>query len=164
MRRFYTILLCIVFGSTLAVKTVHAEVSDGKKVSIEYTLTLADKSVADSNVGGEPLTFIHGKQEILPKLQAELLGMNVGDVKDITIQAADGYGEVIEQALIETKIDTLPENARKVGADIQTKGPGGQVFSGKVISVTDDTARLDFNHPLAGKTLFFNVKILDIAD
>ena len=88
-------------------------VSDGKQVSLEYTLTLEDKSKVDSNVGKDPLTYTQGAHEIIPGLEKQLTGLKVGDTKHIEIPPAEGYGEVDparKQELI-TEGRTLREQA-----------------------------------------------------
>ena len=137
-------------------------ISEGKTVSIEYTLTLEDKAVIDSNVGGKALTFVQGNRQIIPGLEKELVGMKVGDSKDVTVTPEEGYGTLKTEAFVEVKKEQLPEEAWKVGAQVQGQGPQGQVVRGKVTKINEDKATIDFNHPLAGKTLFFAVKILDI--
>jgi FKBP-type peptidyl-prolyl cis-trans isomerase SlyD len=137
-------------------------ISEGRTVSIEYTLTLENKEVIDSNVGGEPLTYVQGSRQIIWGLEKELTGMRVGDSKEVTVTAEEGYGPLQEEAFVNVNKDQLPEEAWKVGAQVQGQGPQGQIVRGKVAKINKDEATIDFNHPLAGKTLFFAVKILDI--
>ncbi len=133
----------------------------GRQVSIEYTLTLDNGEVVDTNVGGQPLVFVLGQQQIIPGLEKALEGMAVGESKQVTVSAEEGYGPVLQEAIIEVAQEQLPEDAREVGAHIQGQTPQGTV-RGQVIELRGDTAVIDFNHPLAGKTLNFQVKILDI--
>ena len=137
-------------------------VSKGKYVSLEYTLKLNEKDVVESNVGGEPMTYVQGKEEIVPGLEKALEGLSVGDKKHVMVKPADAYGEVDPKAIQEVKKNLVPEHAWKVGAELEAKGPDGQSLFPHVTAVKDDTIVLDFNHPLAGKTLYFDVKILDI--
>ncbi len=137
-------------------------VTAGKEVSIEYTLRLEDKEVVDTNVGGKPLILTQGAGQIISGLEDALKGMRVGDTKQVTVNSEDGYGPVNPEALQEVKKDEIPREALQVGAQLQTEGPDGQVFNLMVAEVKDETVVLDFNHPLAGKTLYFDVKILDI--
>lgn len=150
---------------------VHAEtqkgekimtITAGKKISIEYTLTLENKEVVDTNVGSQPLTYVHGSDQIIPGLEKAMEGMKIGDSKHVTVKPEDGYGPVIQEAIVEVSQDQLPPDAWKVGAQLQGQGPGGQTLRGQVTEIKDDKAIIDFNHPLAGKTLFFEVKVLDI--
>ncbi len=137
-------------------------ISEGKQVSIEYTLSLEDQQVVDSNVGKDPLTYTHGSQQIIPGLENALEGMAVGDQKQVKLEAEEGYGPVQDQAIVEVPMEQLPEDARTVGTLVQGQGPNGQPVRGRVADMKEETAVIDFNHPLAGKTLFFDVKVLDI--
>lgn len=139
-----------------------AVVSKGKQVSLEYTLKLNDKDIVESNVGGEPMTYLHGAEEIVPGLEKALEGMAVGEHKHVAIAPADAYGEVDQKAIQEVKKSLVPEHAWKVGAELEAKGAEGQSLFPHVTDVKADTVVLDFNHPLAGKTLYFDVKILAI--
>src|SRR5712691_10653610 len=140
------------------------KVAEGKLVSLEYTLTLDDKSVVESNVGAKPLTYTHGSHQLIPGLEKALEGMAVGDTKQVTVAPADGYGEPDPKALQEVQKQLIPPDALKVGARLQGKTPNGRTVYPRVAEVKEDTVVLDFNHPLAGKTLHFAVKILDITE
>src|SRR5215831_13043208 len=74
------------------------KVTEGKLVSLEYTLTLDDKTVVDSNVGDKPLTYTHGSHQIIPGLEKALEGMAVGDTKQVTVAPTEGYGETDPKA------------------------------------------------------------------
>ena len=137
-------------------------VSEGKSISMEYTLTLENKEVLDSNVGGEPLTFTQGSHQIIPGLETALDGMKAGERKQVTVAPEQGYGKVDPQAIQEVPIDQIPPDARKVGVQLQGKDGQGRVVHPTVTEVKEQVVVLDFNHPLAGKTLYFDVKILDI--
>ena len=137
-------------------------VSKGKQVSLEYTLMLDDKKVLESNVGRDPMTYTHGNQEIVPGLEKALEGMKVGESKHVTVKPADAYGEVNPKEFQEVKKSQVPEKAWKVGAELEAKSPDGQSMMLRVSEVKADTVVLDFNHPLAGKTLYFDVKVLDV--
>ena len=137
-------------------------VTEGKNVSLEYTLTLDDKSVVESNVGKQPLTYTHGTHQIIPGLEKALEGLTVGDTKEVTVAPADGYGEKDPNAVQEVQKKLIPPNALVVGTQLQGKTPDGHMVYPRVAEIKDDTVVLDFNHPLAGKTLHFDVKILDI--
>jgi FKBP-type peptidyl-prolyl cis-trans isomerase SlyD len=138
-------------------------ISDNSTVSIEYTLTLDNGDVIDSNVDAEPLTFQQGKGQIIPGLESALIGLEEGDQKKVSVAPEDGYGPVHKEAIVTLKREQLPEGAQEIGAQVQGQGPEGQVLQGKVIDLTDTKTTLDFNHPLAGENLHFDVKILTIA-
>jgi len=137
-------------------------IKDGAQVTLEYTLKLEDKTLLESNVGKEPMTYRHGAHEIVPGLEQSLEGLAKGDKKHVIVKPADGYGQVDAKAVQEVKKTLVPEAARKVGAQLEAKSPDGQSMFPRVTEVKEDTVVLDFNHPLAGKTLFFDVTILDV--
>ena len=139
-----------------------ATISDGKTISIEYTLTLEDKKVLDSNVGGKPLNFTQGSHQIIPGLETALEGMKVGESKHVTVAPEQGYGDINPKAIQEVPLEKIPEDARKVGAQLQGKDAQGRMVQARVSEVKEQVVMLDYNHPLAGKKLFFDIKILDI--
>jgi len=135
-------------------------VEDGKLISMMYTLTV-EGEVADSNAGGDPLQYVQGGGQILPKLEEQLAGLAVGDKKSVQLSAADGYGEITDEAYQEVPIDQIPEEARKVDAQLQSPDYPGPI---RVKEVKEDVVILDFNHPLAGKELSFEVEIVGVED
>lgn len=139
-------------------------IEDGKTISIEYTLKLEDGSVADSNVGGEPLVYVQGESQILPALEAELAGMKAEEIREVTLEPDQGYGPVRQDAIQPVPLDKIPEGARHVGAQLMGQDPNGNPIYAKVTEVNEDEsqATLDFNHPLAGETLHFEVKVVSI--
>jgi FKBP-type peptidyl-prolyl cis-trans isomerase 2 len=143
-------------------KGAPAKVGPGKKVSIEYTLVLDDGTRADSNVGGEPLVYEHGSNQILPALEKELDGLAVNDTKKVTLTPKQGYGEVDPSATKVVPIEEIPEAARKVDAVLIGVDAQGNQRPVRVVKVEDQKITLDLNHPLAGRTLTFDVKVLKI--
>ena len=137
-------------------------VAGGKRVSIEFTLTLANQEEIDSNVGEMPLTYEHGAGQLIPGLEKQLVGMKTGESKKVVVKPEEAYGPVRAEAKIEVAKKQLPEKAWEVGAAVQAQTPDGQSLVGKIIELREDKALVDFNHPLAGQTLYFDVKILDI--
>ncbi len=154
---------CVVMSS-LAVKAQSMDVSTGKQVSIAYTLTLEDETVVDSNVGAEPLTFIQGSHNIIPGLESVLDGMEIGESKQVTVTPEDAYGPVNEDAVSEIEKTYIPGDSLKVGAVLQGQSPDGRVIIARVVEIMEETVMLDYNHPLAGKTLNFEVEILDVQN
>lgn len=137
-------------------------VQEGSFVSIEYTLTDDSGKVVDTNVGKEPLTYIQGAGQIVKGLERELDGLKVGDHKKVSVKPEDGYGVPSEKAFQEIPREKIPTEAQKVGAMLMTKGPDGRGVPIRVAEVKEKTVVVDFNHPLAGKTLNFDVTIKDI--
>ena len=139
-------------------------ISQGKEVSLEYTLRLADKKVVDTNVAAEPLVFTQGLKQIIPGLEKRLEGMAVGQEKQVVVTPEEGYGPVNPQAIIEVPKEQLPGESLKVGQVLEGRDPTGGPMYAKVTEIRDKTAILDLNHPLAGQTLYFEVKVLDIKE
>jgi len=137
-------------------------IQEGSLVSIEYTLTDDGGKVLDSNVGKEPLTYVHGGGQIVRGLEKELTGLKVGERKKIHVSVDEGYGPIDPKAMQEVPKDKIPADAQKVGALLMTKGPQGEGITMRVQEVKEQTVIVDFNHPLAGKALNFDVKVMDI--
>lgn len=132
-------------------------IADGVKVSMEYILTLPDKSVADSNVGQEPIVFVQGAHEIVPGLEKALDGMKAGQKRRIEVAAQDAYGPYNNKLRQSVDKEKLPKDV-KVG-DILQASDNRLV---KVLEVNDKKVLIDLNHPLAGKMLTFDVKIIKV--
>jgi len=137
-------------------------VAEGRQVSFDYTLTV-DGSIADSSQGRGPLKYTHGSGQIIPGLARELEGLSVGDEKLVVVSPKDGYGEVNPAAFQEMPRSKLPEGITpQAGMQIVVQNQAGQAFPAKITEVKDDSVIVDLNHPMAGKTLNFQVKIVAI--
>ncbi len=155
----------LMFSARLSGQTVangEIAVQNGAAVSFDYTLSDAGGNVIDTSKGKTPLTYTHGNRQIVAGLEAELTGMKVGDGKIVTVKPEDGYGPVNPRAFLEVPKDKLPSAALKVGTVLTAQGPQGQAMPVRVHEIKENTVVMDFNHPLAGKTLTFEVKITDI--
>jgi FKBP-type peptidyl-prolyl cis-trans isomerase SlyD len=140
------------------------KVNDGHVVSMEYTLKV-DGEVADTSDGREPLEYVHGAGNIIPGLEREIVGMAVGESKDVVVAAADGYGEEDNKAFMDVPREQFPEEIpMKVGTELQVQNQAGQPMYARITTVGDKSVRLDFNHPLAGKELHFSVKVVNLRD
>lgn len=140
-------------------------VSAGTRVSLEYTLRLDskdNKEVLESNVGNKPFVYVQGSQQVVPGLEKALEGMKVGEQKAVAVPPEDGYGVMDKEAMMEVDKAQIPAEAQTVGATLQGQTDEGQVMQVKVAEVKDATVVLDLNHPLAGKTLYFDIKVLEI--
>lgn len=146
----------------LAAGQAHDVVEDGAEVALEFTLTLEDGTKAQSNVGGEPLVYTHGEHELLPALEQALAGMRVDETRTVTLAPAQGYGEVDPALVVEVPPEQVPEQARKPDTMLIASDPTGNRRPVRVQEVHPDRIVLDFNHPLAGHTLTFLVRVLDI--
>jgi FKBP-type peptidyl-prolyl cis-trans isomerase 2 len=157
------LMLAIATSVTAAEKAKNdLVVKDGMLVSMDYTLKGTDGKVIDTNKGREPLKYVHGQKMMIPGLEKEHTGMKVGGEKNVTVKPEDAYGPINKNAFQEVPKEKLPANGLKVGAVLAAKSPEGQVVPMRVHEIKDSTVVMDMNHPMAGKTLVFNVKIVDI--
>jgi len=138
-------------------------VQDNMDISLEYTLTI-DGKVVDSTNGREPLHYIHGTHQIIPGLERALAGMKVGESKSVTVSPEDGYGKVDPAAIVEVPKTQLPSDVKPaVGMVLRGMNPNGQSFRAKINEVKKESVVLNMNHPFAGKTLNFQVKVVGVA-
>ncbi len=137
-------------------------VSTGSVVSFEYTLTDQSGAVLDSSTGKPPMTYTQGNGQIIRGLESQIVGMKLNEEKKITVKPEDAYGPVNPQAFQEVPKDKLPPDALKVGTILMANGPQVQGLPVRVHEIRENTVIVDLNHPLAGKTLIFDVKIVDI--
>jgi len=132
-----------------------------KVISIEYTLNDANtKEQLDTNVGGSPLEFITDMGQIIPGLEKEIVDLNVGDKTDVLVQAVDAYGEYSQEALQTLPKEQFADIELSEGMSLYGTGEAGETVQVLVKSVSDDEVTIDYNHPMAGKTLMFSVTIL----
>lgn len=174
IRRFpFYLGLCSIISLALLMACVQQEsgeperktlptVAGGVQVSLEYTLKLDNQQVYDTNMGKEPLVFIHGDGQIVPGLEMALEGMKVGEQKHIVVPPDQGYGELSTAEATEIPKELIAPDARQVGAQLQGLPRHGQPVLMHVKEIKEDTVVVDFNHPLAGKTLYFDIKVIDI--
>lgn len=142
--------------------TAASVVAAGRTVAIRYTVTLEDGSIADTNVDGTPLVYTQGEGQILPALEAALTGLSVGASKRVELPAAQAYGEVDQASFKDIPADRIPEDSRQVGALLTATRIDGQAQQVRVAAVEEGNIVLDFNHPLAGKDLVFEVEIVSV--
>jgi FKBP-type peptidyl-prolyl cis-trans isomerase SlyD len=138
-------------------------IANGATVQIEYTLKDDSGAVLDSSEGGVPLTSVHGHQQIIPGLEHALDGMRPGDETHLTIGPEEAYGPVDPAAVAEVPKGAVPPDALAPGVELVAKQPDGGTRIVRVKDVGDETVTVDLNHPLAGKTLHFDVRIVDVA-
>jgi FKBP-type peptidyl-prolyl cis-trans isomerase SlyD len=140
------------------------KVQDGHVVSMEYTLQV-DGEIIDSSEGGDPFQFVAGVGNIIPGLEKEMIGMGIGESKDVMVLPAEGYGEYDDKAFMEVPLDQFPKDFTvETGTELQVQDSSGQSRYAHIKSMDEKIARLDLNHPLAGKELHFNVKVVNMRD
>ena len=133
-------------------------------VSMAYVLRFEDGQLIDQSEDDAPMEYIQGARQIIPGLEKALIGLNVGDEKDVEVKPADGYGERDPDDIVEMPRGDLPESLDlSVGKPVKMQdSESGKSFKAYVVESSPETVTLDLNHPLAGKTLNFHVKIVDL--
>ena len=138
------------------------KVDDGVVVSMQYTLHV-DGVLVDASSQAKPLQFIQGMGHIIPGLEHQLYDMQIGESKTVQVATADGYGEVDPAALMDVPREAFPAGVPVVpGTELQLQDKTGHPAYARIQSVSDEMIRLNMNHPLAGKTLDFEVTIAAI--
>jgi FKBP-type peptidyl-prolyl cis-trans isomerase SlyD len=127
---------------------------------IEYTVKNSKGEVVDSNVGGAPLEFVAGKGQIIPGLEKEVEKMQEGEQKTITVKAEEAYGEYREDLVQKLPRDQFEGIELKKGMTLYGQTPDGQVVAVTVKDFDDKEVTIDYNHPLAGEDLTFDVKVV----
>jgi len=139
-------------------------VQDGVVVSMEYTLHV-DGKLLDSSEGQGPLQFLMGYGNIIAGLENEMIGMKIGESKDVVVQPADGYGEFDEEAFMEVAKKDFPKDMPlEVGAELTVRDNADNARMAFVDGIDGDTVTLNFNHPLAGDELHFHVKVVALRE
>lgn len=145
------------------------KVEKNKMVSVDYKLTV-DGAIADQSQPGQPLQFISGMGMLLPKFEEAIMGKEPGESVSFTLEAKDGYGEVIAEAIVELPKTVfmmdgkVAEDILFVGSQIPMSTADGQHMMGVVKEVKEESVMMDFNHPMAGKTLNFDVTVVEVRD
>jgi FKBP-type peptidyl-prolyl cis-trans isomerase SlyD len=140
------------------------KIEKNKVVSIDYKLTGSDGQVIDSSEGRDPLAYLHGNGNIVSGLEEALEGKATGDEVRVSVPPEKGYGTRDETKLVEVSKDKL-QGATEInpGMQFQAQTPNGpQIFT--VSKVEESSVTLDANHPLAGATLNFDVKVREVRD
>jgi FKBP-type peptidyl-prolyl cis-trans isomerase SlyD len=133
-------------------------------VSMEYTLHVDGEEIDSSN-GQDPLQFLVGHDNIISGLEHEMMGMKVGDSKDVVIQPADAYGEFDEQAFMDVPRGEFPKDMPlEEGLELSVRDDSGQARYARVDAIDGDNVTLNFNHPLAGDELHFKVKVVGLRE
>ena len=133
-------------------------------VSMEYTLQVENEEI-DSSKGQDPLQFLVGHGNIISGLEREMMGMKVGESKDVVIQPADAYGEFDDEAYMDVPRGDFPKDLPiEEGTELTVRDESGQSRYARIDAIDGDTVRLNFNHPLAGDELHFNVKVVGLRE
>ena len=139
-----------------------AVVSEGKSVKVQYTLKV-DGKVLETSVGRGPLQFTAGSHQIIPGFEKAVMGMKVGQKKSFSVSPAEGYGLEDPKAIKSIPKKQIPPDIKpRAGMILDTKGKNGQRVPVKVVEVKNEVVVINFNHPLAGKTLKYDIEVLEI--
>lgn len=138
-------------------------IQPGSRVTLHYTLTLADGTVVDSTEGGAPATFVIGSGELVDFLEGRLLGLETGTHWQFAIDASETRGQFVPETVQRLPRTDFPADMDlKPGEVIGFETPGGEEVPGLVLEVTDTEIVVDFSHPLAGRDLVFDVEIVAV--
>jgi FKBP-type peptidyl-prolyl cis-trans isomerase SlyD len=141
------------------------KITKDRIVELEYRLHLGDGQVIDESEPGQPLSYLHGRGQIVPGLEGALEGMGTGDAKQVVVAPAQGYGEHDDRGLQEVPRTMFPANAElSPGMRLAAQTDGGEVIPIGIHEVKGQTVIVDLNHPLAGKTLHFDVTVRGVRD
>jgi FKBP-type peptidyl-prolyl cis-trans isomerase 2 len=138
------------------------EVKNGDVVKVHYTGKLESGEVFDSSEGREPLEFTVGKGEMIKGFDAAVVGMKVEEKKTVTLEPGEAYGEPKEELVQFVSKERFGEQGVKKGDKITAYTSYGQPVVGTILEVTDEGAKVDFNHELAGKRLIFDIELVNI--
>ena len=133
----------------------------GDVVRIHYTGKFEDGTVFDSSEGREPLEFKAGSPELIPGVSNAVVGMAEGDSKTVTVPPEEAYGPHRPELTSRVSLTELPDDV-SLGDQFRVEG-SGQDLRVFVSELTDDDALLDANHPLAGRTLVFDIEVVGVA-
>lgn len=164
MKKFLSVLFGVLLLSGLAfsAQAEDAVISNGKKVSIDYTLTV-EGQVVDTSQGKAPLEYVQGEGKIIPGLEKQLDGLKVGEEKDIAVKADEAYGPIDPNGVQEIQKSLIPTDIKlDPGIILEMSDSNGTVYPATVKEVKEQSVMLDFNHPLAGKDLSFHIKVVDV--
>lgn len=137
-------------------------IQDGSTVQIEYSLKDDTGRLLDSNVGEPPLIYAQGENQIISGFEKALYGMRAGEETHIIVGPEEGYGDADPMAIAEVRKESFPEGALAIGTQRMVRSQEGSTSMVRVKEIKEQTVILDLNHPLAGQTLHFDVKILNV--
>ena len=136
---------------------------NGDTVRVHYTGTLADGTEFDTSRGRDPISFTLGEGDVIPGFETAVAELEVGQSATVTISAAEAYGDRNEDALQQFPLEAFGESVPQVGWGVELQNPQGQRVNAMVVEIGDETVTLDFNHPLAGQDLTFDLELVQIV-
>jgi peptidylprolyl isomerase len=153
---------CFIVSEEGAIKEDVPLVTEGKKVRAHYTLTV-EGNIIDSSKEREPMEIQVGSRQVIPGFEKAIKGMKLGEKKSFDVSPEEGYGLEDPEAIQEVSRDKLPPDIKpEPGMTLYAKDKNGRPMPVKIMEVKNDVVVMNFNHPLAGKTLKFEVEIIEI--
>lgn len=136
----------------------------GDTVAVAYEGRLEDGSIFDASPEDEPLRFTLGAGVVLPMFEAAVVGLEIGERATVTIPAEEAYGPYIDEARDVVPVDVFGEGEPPIGGVFNVFADDGTEFSGRVVAISEDRVNVsvDFNHPLAGHALTFQIELVEI--
>lgn len=158
--------LMLIAGISIFISQIYAEeaaIRNGSKVAFDYVLTVEDK-VVDSTQAKGPFEYTQGEGNLITGLTKQLEGMKKGDEKIVEVKPEEAYGNPDPAGIREIPLSSMPADIKpEVGIILQMQDESGQTFPAKITEIKKDSIMIDLNHPLAGKTLTFKVKIVSVS-
>ncbi len=140
-------------------------INNGQKITIRYRLFAEDGSLAASNYDdNEPQEIFMGRGQLMPALEQEINTMIVGEIKKVTLSPECAFGDVRQEFIKQTRLAKIPEKQRTVGNILDMEDAEGHICSARIHAIEQNNVILDFNHPLAGQAVTFEVRLLSIED
>lgn len=133
----------------------------GDTVSVHYRGTLSDGSEFDSSEGREPLQFVVGSGQVIPGFDSAVISLEPAEKVTVTIPAEDAYGEHNPEGLQKFPLSAFP-TPPEAGWAVELSGPNGERIPATIVEIDGDEVTVDFNHPLAGQDLTFEIELVEI--
>ena len=139
-------------------------IKKGDKVKVDFTGKLEDGTVFDTSEGREPFEFEVGSGQFIKGFSEAVIGLEIGEEKEVTIEPPEAYGEIdpdLQKIVAREKLPKEREPILNMILELRTND--GISISGRIVEITDKDVTIDLNHPLAGKTLIFQIKVIEIS-
>lgn len=141
-----------------------AHVKKGSKVKVYYTCTLKDGTIYESNIGKAPLEFVVGKGKVIKGFDTALVGMDLGQTKTVVFKPAEAYGQKDQGLMWTVPVAELPAGVEaKLGVEVSFCRADGSQVEGRIDKIEDAMLTIDGNHPLAGRSLTFEIKLAGVS-
>lgn len=140
------------------------QIEAGKIVCLNYTISRPDGTLIDSAAESGSWTYVHGETRLPPGLEKGLVGHQIGDRLQLELAPEDAFGVIDPDAFRDYPKTRFPASALHIGYTSEVAGPHGSIVTFRVHAIHEDTVTLDFNHPLAGEHVVFDVTVIHIQE